>query len=210
MIVTVWRRGHGQPDGNQLTGEHRPKLDCDVVSQAGNTLLKPGLHDAGTARGRRQVPHAGAPEATSAPTGASTLDEVGLLTHVFLHLPDGIVMVDAAGNVVWGNPSAERMFGRSLADWRGQSGLALVHPDDREFVLRSLTSVQDKEVGTPIEIRIKSASGWRLVEIVGTTVDWGARASSCCVCATSPSGGGSSSPAGARPSSGRSCTTQAP
>ena len=118
------------------------------------------------------MPHAGAPEATSAPTGASTLDEVGLLVHVFLHLPDGIVMVDAAGNVVWGNPSAERMFGRSLADWRGQSGLALVHPDDQEFVLRSLASVQDKDVGTPIEIRIKSASGWRLVEIVGTTADW--------------------------------------
>ncbi len=118
------------------------------------------------------MPHAGAPEATSAPTGASTLDEVGLLVHVFLHLPDGIVMVDAAGNVVWGNPSAERMFGRSLADWQGQSGLALVHPDDQEFVLRSLASVQDKDVGTPIEIRIKSASGWRLVEIVGTTADW--------------------------------------
>ena len=47
-------------------------------------------------------------------------------------------MVDGAGNVVWGNPSAERMFERSLEDWRGQSGLALVHPDDQEFVLRSL------------------------------------------------------------------------
>ena len=54
----------------------------------------------------------------------------------------------------------------------GQSGLALVHPDDQEFVLRSLTTIQDKDVGTPIEIRINAASGWRLVEIVGTTVQW--------------------------------------
>ena len=118
------------------------------------------------------MPHAGAPEPTSASTVSSSLDEVGFLAHLFLHLPDGIVMVDGAGKVVWGNRSAEQMFERSLDDWRGQSGLTLVHPDDQEFVLRALTSVQGKDVGTPIEIRIKAASGWRLVEIVGTTVDW--------------------------------------
>ena len=31
---------------------------------------------------------------------------------------------------------------------------------------------RSKDIGTPIEIRIKAASGWRLVEIVGTTVQW--------------------------------------
>ncbi len=118
------------------------------------------------------MPHAGAPEPTSASTAALPFDEAGFLTDVFLHLPDGIVVVDAAGQVVWGNRSAERMVERSLVDWRGLSSLALVHPDDQEFVLRALTSVQDKDVGTPIEIRIKAASGWRLVEIVGTTLEW--------------------------------------
>ena len=35
-------------------------------------------------------------------------------------------------------------------------------------MLRSLTSIQDKDVGDPIEIRVESVTGWRLVEIVGT------------------------------------------
>ena len=44
----------------------------------------------------------------------------------------------------------------------------LVHPDDQELVLRSLTTIQDKEVGDPIEIRVESVTGWRPVEFVGT------------------------------------------
>ncbi len=109
------------------------------------------------------------------PESSSTaFDELSFLGRVFLHLPDGIVVIDGAGSIVWGNRSAERMFERSLVDWQGQSGLDLVHPDDHEFVLRSLTTIQDKdrEVGTPIEIRINAASGWRLVEIVGATMQW--------------------------------------
>jgi diguanylate cyclase (GGDEF)-like protein/PAS domain S-box-containing protein len=76
------------------------------------------------------------------------------------------------GVIVWGNPSAERLFERSLEDWAGQSGLDLVHPDDHEFALRSLTTIQDKDVGSPIEIRVDTASGWRLVELIGTTTEW--------------------------------------
>ena len=83
-------------------------------------------------------------------------------------MPDSVVIVDENGNVAWGNSSAQRLFGRSLADTVGISGLSLVHPDDQELVLRSLTSIQDKDVGDPIEIRVESVTGWRLVEIVGT------------------------------------------
>ncbi|MFZ0250117.1 MAG: EAL domain-containing protein [Acidimicrobiales bacterium] len=85
-----------------------------------------------------------------------------------LKLPDSVVIVDEDGNIAWGNSSAQRLFGRSVADVIGTSGLSLVHPDDHELVLRSLTSIQDKDVGDPIEIRVESATGWRLVEIVGT------------------------------------------
>ncbi len=105
-------------------------------------------------------------------SGASDTDTFNSVTEAFLHLPDAIVMVDEAGTIVWGNQSAERIFGRSLDDWVGQSGLDLVHPDDQELTLRSLSSIQGKEVGSPIELRIKAASGWRLVELVGTTVQW--------------------------------------
>ncbi len=99
-------------------------------------------------------------------------DEKGTFAAAFVNLPDAVVIVDGSGTIVWGNHSAERIFERTLDDWVGQSGLDLVHPDDQEFVLRSLTSIQDKEVGTPIEVRVNAASGWRLIEMVGTTVEW--------------------------------------
>ena len=96
------------------------------------------------------------------------MEDVASLAGAMLKLPDSVVIVDEDGNVAWGNASAQRLFGRSLADWVGMSGLTLVHPDDQELVLRSLTSIQDKDVGDPIEIRVESVTGWRLVEIVGT------------------------------------------
>ena len=61
---------------------------------------------------------------------------------------------------------------RSLAESIGISGLDLVHPDDLELVLRSLVSVQGKEVGTLIEVRVNTGAGWRLVEVIGTPVTW--------------------------------------
>ncbi len=96
------------------------------------------------------------------------MEDVASLAGAILNLPDSVVIVDEEGNVTWGNASAQRLFGRSLADGVGISGLSLVHPDDQELVLRSLTTIQDKEVGDPIEIRVESVTGWRLVEIVGT------------------------------------------
>ena len=96
------------------------------------------------------------------------MEDVASLAGAMLKLPDSVVIVDENGTIAWGNSSAQRLFGRSLADAVGISGLDLVHPDDQELVLRSLTTIQDKEVGDPIEIRVESVTGWRLVEIVGT------------------------------------------
>ena len=94
------------------------------------------------------------------------------MVDTFLRLPDAIVLVDDEGTIVWGNRAAERIFERSARDWVGESGLDLVHPDDQEFVLRSLGTIQDKDVGSPIEIRVSAASGWRLIEMIGTTTRW--------------------------------------
>ena len=94
------------------------------------------------------------------------------MADAFENLPDAIVIVDGTGNIVWGNHSAERLFERTLDDWRGQSGLDLVHPEDHELALRSLSTVGDKEVGAPIEIRVSAASGWHLIEMVGTATRW--------------------------------------
>ena len=110
------------------------------------------------------------PGVTAAPPGqpTPTMVDVTSLAGAMLKLPDSVVIVDEDGNVAWGNSSARQLFGRSLADTIGISGLDLVHPDDHELVFRSLTSIQEKDVGDPIEIRVQSVTGWRLVEIVGT------------------------------------------
>ncbi len=130
----------------------------------------------GAPRTNRGVPDSAEPEGTIGPPGGSSgtalSDEARSMVEAFVHLPDAIVLVDGTGTIVWGNRSAERIFERSLGDWQGHSGLDLVHPDDQELVLRSLSSIQDKEFGSPIEIRVQAARGWRLVEIVGTTVQW--------------------------------------
>ena len=72
----------------------------------------------------------------------------------------------------WGNRAAERLFGRSLQDSIGLPALDLVHPEDVELVLRSLTSVQRKETGTLIEVRAKTGTGWRLLEVIGSPIAW--------------------------------------
>ncbi|MGA2933205.1 MAG: PAS domain-containing protein, partial [Acidimicrobiales bacterium] len=94
------------------------------------------------------------------------------LGRLLTDFPDLVVVLDSAGNVIWANSLAERLFGRSLHDSVGQSGFDFVHPDDLELAALSLVSIQGKEIGTAIEVRLKTPSGWRLVELIGTPVNW--------------------------------------
>jgi diguanylate cyclase (GGDEF)-like protein/PAS domain S-box-containing protein len=94
------------------------------------------------------------------------------LVRLLDELPDSVIVVDAQGILQWGNRTAEITFGRSIAESVGVSGLDLVHPDDLELVLLSLATVQEKRVGSPIEIRLLTATGWRLMELVGSPVTW--------------------------------------
>jgi diguanylate cyclase (GGDEF)-like protein/PAS domain S-box-containing protein len=107
----------------------------------------------------------------AAPSQALVVDE-HLLVRLLDELPDSVIVVDGRGILQWGNRTAETTFGRSIADAVGVSGLDLVHPDDLELVLLSLASVQEKRVGSPIEIRLLTATGWRLMELVGSPVTW--------------------------------------
>jgi diguanylate cyclase (GGDEF)-like protein/PAS domain S-box-containing protein len=100
---------------------------------------------------------------------ARPLDD-GALLDVLVGLPDPILVVDGASRLLWGNRAAEVFFGRSVEASVGQSGLDLVHPDDLEFALLCLRSVQGKDIGLPIEVRLQSASGWRLVELIGAPI----------------------------------------
>ena len=87
-------------------------------------------------------------------------------------LPEPVVVLGSSGNLCWGNRSAERMFGRALQDSVGMPALDLVHPDDLELVLRSFSSVQRKVVGTLIEVRAMTVTGWRVLEVIGAPMTW--------------------------------------
>ena len=88
-------------------------------------------------------------------------------------LPDAVLLLDTDANLIWGNRAAEALFGRSLDESVGLSGFDFIHPDDAELALVSLAAVVDKDVGTPLELRIRAADGWRLVELLGAARDDG-------------------------------------
>jgi len=86
--------------------------------------------------------------------------------------PEIVVVIDAHASVLWANALAEQLFGQPLASAPEISVIDLVHPDDLEIVLRSLETVQGKEIGSPLEIRAKIGDSWRLIELIGTPVGW--------------------------------------
>lgn len=83
-------------------------------------------------------------------------------------IPDALVALDAEGSLEWANEAAAELFGWDPSEFVGRSVLDLIHPDDVRFVIMSLDSVRTKRIGTPIEIRARTARGWRLIEVVGT------------------------------------------
>ena len=82
-------------------------------------------------------------------------------------LPDVLLAIGGDGRVVYANRAAVEQ-GWDVDGWTGRSALDLLHPDDVALALSSLTTVQGKTVGTPIEVRIAHpVEGWRWFEVVG-------------------------------------------
>jgi diguanylate cyclase (GGDEF)-like protein/PAS domain S-box-containing protein len=83
-------------------------------------------------------------------------------------LPDVVFVLDAEARCRYANQASTDVLGLSPERWWGLSALELVHPDDLALVVSSMTSVQGKPVGTPIEVRVRDARmGWRWMEIIG-------------------------------------------
>ena len=74
-------------------------------------------------------------------------------------LPDVVVVIDERAGLLWGNDVAERWSGWQLADLVGRPMHTLVHPDDLHTALVSLDSVQGKDVGTSVELRLRDRAG---------------------------------------------------
>ena len=81
------------------------------------------------------------------------------MVDTFLRLPDAIVLVDGAGTIVWGTASAERIFERSLGRLGGPIGPRPRAPRRPRAGPALAHQIQDKEVGSPIEIRVSAAPG---------------------------------------------------
>jgi diguanylate cyclase (GGDEF)-like protein/PAS domain S-box-containing protein len=94
------------------------------------------------------------------------------MADALLSFPDAILVIDPKACLVWGNLAAERLFGMTLEESIGKTGFDLIHPEDHELALVCLTSVRSKEVGSPIEIRVNTAQGWRLIELIGGPSKW--------------------------------------
>jgi PAS domain S-box-containing protein len=100
----------------------------------------------------------------SAPGRRPDLEEIARL------LPDAVVVIDAEGVLLWANDAADRLLGVRSAELIGQSTLGFIHPDDTAQVAASFSSIQGKQVGTPIEVRVRAVSQWRLVEVIGANL----------------------------------------
>ena len=77
------------------------------------------------------------------------------------------MLINTVGDLRWGNAAAERLFGVTLADGLGRNMLEFLHPDDAEIALVATEAMQSKDVGSLLEVRIRVADGWRLVEARG-------------------------------------------
>ena len=94
-------------------------------------------------------------------------DDSLALADVAWALPDAVLVIDAQARVRWANRAAERVFGLPLDDAIGANGLDFIHPDDLQLAVLAMASVQTKEVGSLLELRVRSGDGWRLVEMIG-------------------------------------------
>ena len=84
-------------------------------------------------------------------------------------LADPVMLINTDGDLRWGNVAAERLFGIALGDGIGRNMLEFLHPDDAEIALVAVAAMQQKQVGTLLEVRIRGEHGWRLVEVRGTS-----------------------------------------
>lgn len=82
-------------------------------------------------------------------------------------LPDAALVISPLGELLWANVQAERLFGKSMSDSIGLNVIELVHPDDLQMAALAMESVQAKDVGSLLEMRVRAGRGWKLVEVRG-------------------------------------------
>ncbi len=101
-----------------------------------------------------------------------TTDDGTKVLRLLDEVPEILAVLDSSAHLIWANRRAEEHFGRGVGESLGMSALDIVHPDDLELALLSLETVQQKDEGNPIEIRVQVDGEWRLMEVIGRPVGW--------------------------------------
>jgi len=79
-----------------------------------------------------------------------------------------VLVVDGEARLLWANEAAESLLGWRLSELQHEPVAWMVHPDDLPTALASLDSVQRKEIGTSVEIRLRDRAGsYHSVEVRG-------------------------------------------
>lgn len=95
-----------------------------------------------------------------------------LLCAIAMGQPDAVLLLERDARIIWGNPAAEAIFGVPFDEAVGRNGLEFVHPDDLQMAVLSMASMEDKAVGSLLELRMLMADGtWRLMELRGASLD---------------------------------------
>jgi diguanylate cyclase (GGDEF)-like protein/PAS domain S-box-containing protein len=83
-------------------------------------------------------------------------------------LPDAVLVVDSQARLLWANAAAEALFGWKVEELENEPVSWMVHPDDLGTAMASLESVQQKDIGTAVEIRLRDRAGsYHSVEVRG-------------------------------------------
>lgn len=83
-------------------------------------------------------------------------------------LPDPVLVLDGDARLRWANQAATEALGWQLSEWAGRPVTLLVHPDDAAVAVGALGTIQGKDLGTPIELRVQTADErWCRVEVRG-------------------------------------------
>jgi len=120
------------------------------------------------------VPRTATPPATptSVPVGIEDAEYFSMLDAIGQSTEDVIIIIDAQGQVVYGNPVAEKVFGVTIEEVVGTQARLYLHPDDLEKNLIFFAEVLEK-AGTSArqDVRTMSPSGEvRFLEVVCTNL----------------------------------------
>ncbi len=84
-------------------------------------------------------------------------------------LPDPVIAIDGDGALRYANERAVSVLGWTHEEFVGRPVFDVIHPDDLNIAISSLSTVSQKDTGDLIVVRVRSGTGvWIALEVRGT------------------------------------------